>query len=127
MGCPSQPELSGYTRGSLKVELYSDHPKACANVVETAIRETVRHGQPEIAHRLLHRFTMAAAEAVPVALNAELLELETELDAEEDKAEVAYLLDPSAVTWDTYQRRLIKLRAVIDLVLAGGNAQWKRA
>lgn len=120
-------QLLGYTRGTLKVEVYGGTRRTAINILETVIREAVRNGQPDVAQGILHRLSAAAAEVMPVQLGADLLIQEAELDGADEPAQTAYALDPSPITWDTLRRRWMRYRAVLDQAIAAGDTQWGRS
>jgi len=51
---------------------------------------------------------------------------EAELDAREDEAQVAHLLDPKPSTWDTLRRVYVGYRRLLDDLIAAGDAAHGR-
>lgn len=85
----------------------------------------VEVGKPEIGERLCHPIDVARMSLLPVTLDDGLWHTEQHLDGLENEAQVAFLLDPSPTTWDTYRRLLLKYIAHAKHLLAAGDAMYR--
>ena len=76
--------------------------------------------------RLMLRIDHARLVFHHIGLSDELQQLEQGLDGREDEAQLAYNLEPSATTWDTYRRVLLKHIAIARQVVQAGDAEYGR-
>lgn len=60
-------------------------------------------------------------------LTADLHQDVAEAEARYDTAEIAYLLNSNATTWDTLRRALEAYRAILDRLICAGDNQWRPA
>lgn len=114
-GIGAAAQRLGYTRGSLKQRLWGE--RNAIELVAVTCEELVKAGQTPVALRI--RYTIDTACAILRARDLrDLLHEEQELDGPEDTAQLALvedLQDPAAK--DTYRRRLLRYRALIDELL----------
>ena len=86
----------------------------------------------ESGHAARFEFLMQPIDALrrhrPVpALTPALWMDEAELDAREDEAQVAHLLDPKPSTWSTLRRLYVGYRRLMDDLIAAGDAKYGRS
>lgn len=114
----------GLTPGSLKQLLWSPR-YGMFRRGRALIEALVRHGAQPIADQIVLELQLSLYHAqAPEALTPDLTIEEQEADGEEDVAHVAYLTDPSPVTWDTYRRHALQDVAVRLRYLAAGDAHY---